>query len=96
VTLPQERRKPRTPEQRKQDALNRLEHDTDAWVTWRKENELEGRELMRGEHKIPSRTSPWSGAVCLSSPSAAATTGAPTHAPWLRNKLSTAIETVVR
>jgi hypothetical protein len=32
VTLPQERRKPRTPEQRKQDALNRLEHDTDAWV----------------------------------------------------------------
>ena len=60
MILPQERRKPRTPEQRKQDALNRLEHDTDAWVAWREENELEGRELMRGEHKIPSRTSRWS------------------------------------
>jgi hypothetical protein len=52
VILPQERRK--------QDALNRLEHDTDAWMAWREENELEGRELMRGEHKIPSRTARWS------------------------------------
>jgi len=35
-------------EQRKQDVLNRLEHDTDAWVAWQEVNEIEDREFMRG------------------------------------------------
>jgi hypothetical protein len=48
VILPQERRTARTPEQRKQDALSRLEHYTDAWLARREENTLEGSELMRG------------------------------------------------
>jgi hypothetical protein len=35
---------PRTPHQRKQDTLNRLGHDVDAWVATADED----RELMRG------------------------------------------------